>query len=50
MCTGTSARRPWNYRTATFTVNHVTAREQFGAYEPLNVTNEFGVKWGFHFR
>jgi hypothetical protein len=22
---------------------------QLGAYEPLNVTNEFGVKLGFHF-
>jgi opacity protein-like surface antigen len=39
---------PVNYETATFTVNHVTAKEQFGAYEPLNVTHEFGVKWGFH--
>jgi hypothetical protein len=40
---------PVNYRIATFTVNHVTAQEQLGAYEPLNVTREFGVKWGFHF-
>jgi hypothetical protein len=40
---------PVNYKIATFTVNHVTAQEQFGAYEPLNVTHEFGVKWGFHF-
>jgi hypothetical protein len=38
-----------NYETATFTVNHVTAHEQRGAYEPLNVTHEFGVKLGFHF-
>jgi hypothetical protein len=35
--------------TATFTVNNVTAQQQFGAYEPLNVTNELGVKLGFHF-
>jgi hypothetical protein len=40
---------PVNYETATFTVNHVTAHEQRGAYEPLNVTHEFGVKLGFHF-
>jgi len=40
---------PVNYQTATFTVNHVTAHEQLGAYEPFNVTKEFGVKLGFHF-
>ena len=40
---------PVNYETATFTVNNVTAREQLGAYEPFNVTNEFGVRLGFHF-
>jgi len=40
---------PVSYETATFTVNHVTAREQLGAYEPLNVTDEFGVRLGFHF-
>ena len=40
---------PVSYETATFTVNRVTAREPFGAYEPLNVTHEFGVKWGLHF-
>jgi hypothetical protein len=40
---------PVNYQTATFTVNRVTAHQQLGAYEPLNVTNEFGVKWGLHF-
>ena len=34
---------------ATFTVNHLTAHQGFGAYEPLNVTNEFGVKLRFHF-
>jgi hypothetical protein len=40
---------PVNYQTATFTVNNVTAHEQLGAYEPWNVTNEFGVKLGLHF-
>ncbi len=40
---------PVNHETATFTVNNVTAQEQIGAYEPSNVTNEFGVKLGFHF-
>ena len=40
---------PVNDETATFTVNGVTAQEQLGAYEPLNVTNEFVVKLGFHF-
>ena len=40
---------PLNYETATFTVNNVTAREQLGAYEPFNVTNEFGVRVGFRF-
>jgi hypothetical protein len=40
---------PVNYETATFTVNHVTAQERRGAYEPVNVTHEFGVKWGIHF-
>jgi hypothetical protein len=40
---------PVNDETATFTVNSVTAREQLGAYEPFNVTNEFGVRLGFHF-
>ena len=32
-----------------FTINDVTAQEQLGAYEPVNTTNEFGVKLGFHF-
>jgi len=32
-----------------FTVNGITAQEQFGAVEPLNSTNEFAVKLGFHF-
>jgi hypothetical protein len=40
---------PVNYETATFTVNGITAQEQLGAYEPLNRTNEFTVKLGFHF-
>ena len=40
---------PANDQTVTFTVNHVTAREQISFYEPLNTTDEFGVKWGFHF-
>jgi hypothetical protein len=40
---------PVSYETATFTVNRVTAQEQFGAYEPVNVTNQFGVRLGFHF-
>ncbi|PYR46764.1 MAG: hypothetical protein DMF89_21165 [Acidobacteria bacterium] len=40
---------PVNYETATFTVNNVTAQARLGAYEPLNTTNEFGVKLGFHF-
>jgi hypothetical protein len=40
---------PVNFETVTFTVNNVTAREQLGFYEPHNVTNELGVKLGFHF-
>ena len=36
-----------NYETATFTVNGITARQQLGAYEPLNRTHEFVVKVGF---
>jgi len=40
---------PVNDETVAFTVNHVTAHEQFGAYEPLNTTDEFGVKLGFRF-
>ena len=38
-----------NTGTVAFTVNNVTAREQLGAYEPFNVTNEFGVKLRVHF-
>jgi hypothetical protein len=40
---------PVNYETATFTVNNVTARQQLGFYEPVNITNEFGVRPGLHF-
>jgi len=32
-----------------FTVNGITAQEQFGTVEPLNSTNEFAVILGFHF-
>jgi hypothetical protein len=41
---------PVNYETIAFTVNHVTANEQLGFYEPVNVTNEFGVKLGVRFK
>ncbi len=41
---------PANYETVAFTVNNVTAQEQLGFYEPSNVTNEFGVKLGLHFK
>ena len=40
---------PVNYETATFTVNNITAQEQLGAYEPHNVTTEFGVRLHLHF-
>jgi len=40
---------PVNYETATFTVNSITARQQLGAYEPVNRTDEFFVKLGFRF-
>jgi hypothetical protein len=36
-------QRAVNDGTATFTVNGITAREQLGAYEPLNRTHEFVV-------
>jgi len=39
-----------NNEIATFTVNRVTAQELLGAYEPFNITNEFGVRLGFRFR
>lgn len=32
-----------------YTVNGITARRQLDYLEPLNVTNEFGVKVGLHF-
>jgi opacity protein-like surface antigen len=35
--------------TATFTVNGIPARQQLGALEPDNVTNEVSVGLGFHF-
>ena len=38
-----------DYTTATFTVNGITARQQLGAYEPDNATNEYFVNLGFHF-
>jgi hypothetical protein len=41
---------PVNDITATFTVNNITAHEAFGAYEPKNYTNEFGVKVGLRFK
>jgi hypothetical protein len=40
---------PVSYETATFTVDRITARQQVGAYEPLNRTNEFVVQLGFRF-
>ena len=40
---------PANDQTVTFTVNQVTAHERIGFLEPVNATNEFGVKWGFRF-
>jgi hypothetical protein len=41
---------PVNYESVAFTVNNVTAHERLGFYEPRNVTNEFGVKLGLHFK
>ena len=40
---------PVNIETVAFTVNSITAQEDLGAYEPVNHTNEFFVKLGFHF-
>jgi hypothetical protein len=37
------------YTTVTFTVNGVSAEQQLGAYEPVNVTHEWSVNVGFHF-
>jgi hypothetical protein len=31
-----------------YTVNNITARQSLGYYEPHNVTNEFGIKVGWH--
>ena len=38
-----------SFGTATFTVNNVTAQQPLGALEPVNTTNEFGVKVSFRF-
>jgi hypothetical protein len=35
--------------TVTFTINGITAEQPLGAYEPLNITNEWSVNLGFHF-
>ena len=32
-----------------YVVNNVTVRQTLNAYEPLNMTNEYGVKLGVHF-
>jgi hypothetical protein len=40
---------PVNEETVGFTVNNIQAHEQFGAYEPFNVANEFGIRIGFRF-
>jgi hypothetical protein len=40
---------PVNYETVTFTVNRISAQEDMGFFEPMNSTNEFGVKLGLHF-
>ena len=40
---------PVNHETAVFTVNNITAQEQFGVYEPVNTTNELAVSLGFRF-
>ena len=41
---------PVNEETVAFTVHNVTANEPLGFYEPVNVTNEFGVTLGLHFK
>jgi hypothetical protein len=41
---------PVNTELVAFTVNNITAQETLGAYEPFNVTNEFGVKLGVRFK
>ena len=40
---------PVSSGTATYTVNGVTAEQEFGAFEPFNFTHEFVVNLGFHF-
>ena len=40
---------PVSVGTVTFTVNGVTAHQQFGALEPNNYTNDFVVKLGYRF-
>ncbi len=43
------ASPPVSCEIATSTVNRVSGQEQFGAYEPVNVANQLGVRLGFHF-
>jgi hypothetical protein len=43
------AASPVNEETATYTVSRITVQEQFDAFEPVNRTDEFFVKLGFHF-
>jgi hypothetical protein len=43
------AASPVNDQTITFTVDHVTARERLGFYEPVNTTNELLVGLVFRF-
>jgi hypothetical protein len=40
---------PRRYATVTFTVKGVAAEQPLGAYEPVNVTNDWSVNLGFHF-
>jgi hypothetical protein len=40
---------PVNEETGTFTVNNMTTSVQLDAFEPRNVTSEFGARVGFHF-
>ena len=40
---------PVSTETVTFTVNNITVGQRLGFYEPLNTTNEFGVKLGIRF-
>jgi hypothetical protein len=40
---------PVSVQTVTFTVNGIPAREQLGAFEPVNTTNDLLVNLGFHF-